>query len=147
MLTKDISKFKEIDHTADIGISACGDSIPELLANLCFGMMHLIAGNIDGGDKVRYSINIEESSLSDLIVSWLSEINYLISVHHFLLSAIEEITIKENDDIFQLSAMLIGGDNRNVESELMIEIKAVTYHQLKCEKKGEEYIAQVIFDI
>jgi hypothetical protein len=34
MFTKNLTKFEEIEHTADIGILASGDTLPELMANL-----------------------------------------------------------------------------------------------------------------
>ncbi len=144
---KNTSKYKEIDHTADVGISATGESLPELFSNLTFGMLHIMTTAARTTGKTQRSVQLAEPSLPDLVVSWLSEINYLFHVHHFLVDVIESITIEESRDTVQLSATLVGNDMTNLASCLKTEIKAVTYHQLTCEKENGHYISRVIFDI
>ena len=147
MFTKNLSKFEEIEHTADIGILASGDTLPELIANLAFGMLHIITGDIEDQVIIKRTIKVEGPSLTDLIVGWLSEINYLLTVNHFLSTGIEVISIDQTFGNFILSAHLYGKDSTPIESNFKTEIKAVTYHKLICEKRDDEYIGQVIFDI
>ena len=139
--------YEEIDHTADIGISATGVSLPVLFSNLTFGMLHIMTNAAGTTGESKRSVQLAEPSLPDLVVSWLSEINYLFHVHHFLVDVIESITIEESRDTVRLSAILAGHDISNLVSCLKSEIKAVTYHQLTCEKENDHYIARVIFDI
>jgi SHS2 domain-containing protein len=144
---KSASKYKEIDHTADVGISVTGKTLPELFSNLAFGMLHIMTTATRKTGIIHRSVQMTESSLPDLVISWLSEINYLFHVHHFLMDAIESITIEESQDVVKLSTTLAGNDITNLASCLKTEIKAVTYHQLKCEKENDHYISQVIFDL
>jgi SHS2 domain-containing protein len=144
---KSTSKFKEIDHTADVGISVTGNSLPELFSNLAFGMLHIMTTATRKTGKIQRSVQLAEPSLPDLVVSWLSEINYLFHVHHFLMDVIESIIIEESQDTAQLSATLAGNDIANLASCLKTEIKAVTYHQLECKKQNDHYLSRVIFDI
>ena len=144
---KSTAKYEEIDHTADVGISASGNSLPELFSNLAFGMLHIMTTAARTGGKIQQSVQLAEPSLPDLVVSWLSEINYLFNVHHFSTDAIESITINESHNLYRLSARLSGHDLVNLATSLKTEIKAVTYHQLTCKKQNDHYIAQVIFDI
>jgi SHS2 domain-containing protein len=145
--TNKTSKYKEIDHTADVGISVTGNTLPELYSNLAFGMLDIMTTSTRKTGIIHRSVQLAESSLPDLVVSWLSEINYLFHVHHFLMDIIESITIEESQDMIQLSALLTGKEITNLASCLKTEIKAVTYHQLKCEKENDHYISRVIFDI
>jgi len=147
MFTKDTSKFEEIEHTADIGILASGESLPELFANLAFGMLHLITGQTENQIIIKRTIKTEGPSLIDLIVGWLSEINYLLTVNHYLINGIEIRGIDQTFGNFVLSATVYGQDSTPIESNFNTEIKAVTYHKLVCEKKDDEYVGQVIFDI
>lgn len=147
MFTKDISKFEEIEHTADVGILASGDTLPELIANLAFGMLTIITGKIDSPPIIKRSIKVEGPALTDLMVGWLSEINYLLIVEHYLVSGIEIISIDQSFGNITISADLYGRDSKPFEHTFKTEIKAVTYHQLICEKRDDEYIGQVIFDI
>jgi SHS2 domain-containing protein len=147
MYIKDISKFEELEHTADIGIMASGDTLPELFANLAFGMLHIITGQTNDQLILIRDVKIEGPSLNDLIVGWLSEINYLLTVHKYLTNGIEIQSIDQTFGNFILSAQLYGQDSTTIESSFKTEIKAVTYHKLLCEKQDEEYVGQVFFDI
>ncbi len=147
MFSYNPDKFREIDHTADIGLRAEGDTLPELFANLAFGMIHIIAGNAERPKNTHLLIEVREKSEADLIVSWLSEINYHLTVHHFLLSEIKNIKVDMIEDGCHLKANLTGTNILHHHTELRTEIKAVTYHQLIFEKIEGVYVGQVIFDI
>ena len=147
MYTKNITKFEQIEHTADIGLLAAGDTLPELLANLAFGMLHIITGDIDDQSIIKRNINVEGQSLTDIMVGWLSEINYLLTVDHYLPTGIEIMSIDQTFGNFILSSDLYGRDSTPIEPSFKTEIKAVTYHKLLCEKRDDEYIGQVIFDV
>jgi SHS2 domain-containing protein len=147
MFTKNLTKFEEMEHTADIGILASGDTLPELIANLAFGMLHIITGDIETQTISTRTIKVERLSLTDLIVGWLSEINFLLTVNHFLVTGIEIINIDQTVGNSIIYAHLYGIDSIPIEHTFKTEIKAVTYHKLICEKRNDEYIGQVIFDI
>jgi SHS2 domain-containing protein len=147
MFTKNLSKVEEIEHTADIGIFAHADTLPELIANLSFGMLHIITGEIEVQTTNKRTIKVESPSLIDMIVRWLSEINFLLIVKHFLVTGIENIKIDEIRGKVVVSANLYGKESKSLESTFKTEIKAVTYHKLLCEKRNGGYIGQVIFDI
>ena len=70
MFTKDTSKFEEIEHTADIGILASGESLPELFANLAFGMLHLITGQTENQIIIKRTIKTEGPSLRNPASYW-----------------------------------------------------------------------------
>ena len=147
MFTKNPNKFDEIEHTADLGILASGHTLPELIANLAFGMLHIITGDIESQTLIKRTIKVEGPSLQDLIVGWLSEINFLLIVNHFLITGIDILSIDQTNRNFIISADLYGIDSEPIEASFKTEIKAVTYHQLICEKRDDEYVGQVIFDI
>jgi SHS2 domain-containing protein len=93
-------------------------------------------------------ICLKELTPTDLLVSWLSEINFLLIVKNFLIKDIIDLNInKENDSQYILKAKLSGGDKLDYKTLIKTEIKAVTYHQLKIEKVENRYTGQVIFDV
>jgi SHS2 domain-containing protein len=147
MYVKDTSKFDEIEHTADIGIEANGETLPEMFANLAFGMLHIITGRTESQLVLKRTVKIKGPSLTDLLVGWLSEMNYLLTVCHYLTNGIEIQSIEQKQENFVLKADLFGQDSRPIESNFETEIKAVTYHKLMFEMKDNEYVGQVIFDI
>jgi SHS2 domain-containing protein len=140
-------KYREIEHTADAGIHATGTSLSEVFASAAFGMRYILYGDIEVVNKENIIIELVESNLQDLMVRWLSELNYHLCVENFLVSTIKALKIYLKNDKHVLYAILIGDHSQNYLNYLNTEIKAVTYHQLKIEKSGGKYFTQVIFDI
>jgi len=147
MYNLDPTKFREIEHTADIGIVAEGASLEEVFANAAFGMLSLVYQGLPRQGQSRQRIELEEASLPDLLVRWLSEINYLLTVHHFLPVHILQLQIKEQNQNYHLQAVMNGADSKQQEKELHAEIKAVTYHQLQLKQNEQGFTAWIIFDI
>jgi SHS2 domain-containing protein len=143
----DKSVSKEIEHTADVGIQASGCNEEELFANLAFGMLHLMVEYIEPLTDKILTIRLEEPSVEDLIVSWLSEINYQFQVRSFIPYFIEKLIIREKKNAHFLEARLSGPDKINTSQSVKMEIKAVTYHQLFYRETDDGLTAQVIFDI
>ena len=147
MYNFDKNSFREIDHTADIGIEVTGINLPELFANALFGMTHILFGDHKPEPVNTIQISLTEPSLPDLLVSWLSEMNYQIGVKFFLVSEISMIEIQQEDNGFQLTAQIVGDESRRFSGQMETEIKAVTYHQLLVEEKETGWFARIIFDI
>jgi SHS2 domain-containing protein len=141
------AKFSEIDHTADVGINATGDSLRELYANLAFGMIFIITGEVYYKKDRSLHLEIEELSDSDLLVTWLSEINYHLTVHHFIPTCISSLHIQNKENNVSLTAELEGFNTVDPVHNFNTEIKAVTYHQMEIKKTKSGYTSKVFFDI
>jgi len=147
MIYKQNCHFKEIEHTADVGICASGPSLPGLFASALYGMYSVMLGDTDIVENDILNLDLKEDSLEELLNSWLSEINYLALVKKFFVHAIPEMQITESDNGYHLKAKLSGDLNPKYDQYFQTEIKAITYHQLKIEKSPQGYTAQIIFDI
>ena len=53
-------RFKEIEHTADVGIIAYGKTLEELFENAACGMLHISYGNLSIDANLSLKIDIEE---------------------------------------------------------------------------------------
>ena len=147
MYNFDKKSFREIDHTADIGIEVTGNDLPGLFANALFGMTHILFGDHEPEPVNTIQISLTEPSLPDLLVSWLSEMNYRLSVGSFFVAEIQRIEIQNNGGGFKLIAQIRGDDIRGFHDQMQTEIKAVTYHQMLVEERQGGWFARVIFDI
>jgi SHS2 domain-containing protein len=141
------SRFHEIEHTADTGLSGEGKTLPDLFASLAFGMLQIITKDHHPADKRHRQITLREAAVDDLLIRWLSEINYLFLVKHFLPSSITDLKITETPGTFLLRASLYGSDTTAHTDMIEKEIKAVTYHQLAVIRRENRFTARVIFDI
>lgn len=138
-----MKRYEVIDHTADIGLRAYGKNIEELFVNAAFGMFDIITELEKVAPAIFVEIQVEASGWEELLVAWLREL--LFRYHS------EEILFKDFE-IEKLSKAQMkakaGGEKIVAEKhELKTEIKAVTYHELKVERVGSEWVAQVIFDV
>ncbi len=78
----------------------------------------------------------------DLLHDWLSTILYLFSAERLL-----PVDYQIQIDSTGLKARLQVRPYNPARDGAEVEIKAVTYHGLKIEKEGNEFVAQVIFDV
>ena len=140
-------KYREIEHTADVGIMASGKSLPEVFANAAFAMRHILFGCIDISGNRNRRLKLIETNLPELMVRWLSELNFQLTVKDFLISTIEKLRIERESGQYHLFAKLRGDNSHAYLVHLNNEIKAVTYQQLKIEESQGEFFTQVIFDI
>ena len=141
------SKFHEIEHTADIGLEIAGDTPDALFANAAFGMYYLLYDNLEISENYDRFVRLKEATLPDLLVAWLSEINYLLMVKNFIANKIVDISVKSRNDSHTLETKLSGDYSQKYEDYMHTEIKAVTYHGLSVKKVRNEFLARVIFDI
>ena len=138
-----MATYEIIDHTADIGIRCEASSLPELFETAARGMFSIIV-QLDGvRTTVTREIELSEQAVDDLLVSWLNELLYISEVESLLLVKFDIREIERT----KLAAVVAGEPMDFDRHELNMEIKAVTYHELKVEQRGESWFAQVIFDI
>ena len=142
-----LSGFKEVEHTADVGIQVSGTSREELFANSLFGMYYTLYGNIAVRNEMSISLRLTAMTLEDLLVSWLSEMNYNLMIKKFIAADINRLSIKDADGIFKLEARLNGDTSTHYDEFLQTEIKAITYHQLEISQNSGIYSTRIIFDI
>lgn len=143
----DKNSFREIDHTADIGIEVTGGSVAELFANALFALNHVLFGDCTPRPVQTIRISLAEPELPDLLVTWLSEMNYRLGVGSFLAAEIPQLEILRDGTDYKLIAEIKGDDSHKFQNQMQTEIKAVTWHQLLVEERLGGWFARVIFDI
>jgi SHS2 domain-containing protein len=143
--------FEILPHTADIKIRVYGKSKQELFRNSLVGMFQAIhpivlGCSIENGRVVcltlpeRHDISIEAADIESLMVDFLSEALYLSDVHN---EAYLDVIIHEYTDTY-INATLCGVRVTGFE---VVEIKAVTYHELEIKKHNDVWQADIVFDI
>ena len=92
---------------------------------------------------VKHNIVITQKAdnLEELFVNWLNELLSRSAVEALIF---EDIQIKQINEK-SVNAIAIGSDIRNYK--VNTEIKAATYHQLKVQRIGPFWQAEVIFDV
>ncbi|HPG40754.1 MAG TPA: archease [bacterium] len=138
-----MQNVRYIDHTGDAGIVVQAASPVELFRDCAFAMFQIIyPGQIDDNTQ-HHTIALAAPDDEQLLVNWLSELNYLFHTRQFLLSSISRLSISGPS----LAAAVTGDLVDRTRYGFIREIKAVTYHQLYIKKINELWEAQVIFDL
>jgi SHS2 domain-containing protein len=135
--------FEILEHTADVGIVAHGDSLKELFANAAAGMSALMA-DLKGVREVEEKrIDIEARDREGLMVRWLTELLYYLDAEELLFS---RFVVDEVSDT-RLRARIFGERIDPERHRLHLGVKAVTRHMLEVSPEDDGYRAQVLFDI
>ena len=138
-----MGQYKLLDHTADIGIIAFGRDLPEAFGNAAYAMFDILTDmdRIEEADKSN--LRVSASNTEELLVTWLDELLYRYETERFIC---KRFVINDMDDR-SLSATVFGEKVDPARHEIKLEIKSVTYHQLRVEKTDDGWTAQVIFDV
>jgi SHS2 domain-containing protein len=135
-------RFDIIEHTADIGIIAYGESLEEALANAAYAMFSLIADLDNIEETVETDVEATAEDEESLTVRWLNELLYLFDVKGIIFKKFDISELSPN----RLKAKAYGEPLDPSRHSLKSGVKAATYHMLKIEK-NREFKIQVIFDV
>lgn len=91
-------------------------------------------------------INLSAPTPTDLLYRFLSELIYLKDVEQFLGSKFE-VKIIRNKINYQLKGKVIGDRLPENPNLIIVDAKAVTYHQLYVKKTSSGWQAKVVVDI
>ena len=136
-------RYKTFDHTADLGIEVYGEDQNQLFINAGFSLFDLLTEADTIEEKISLDLTVEGMNLEDLMVSWLRELLYLHQSERYLFRdfIIHEISEK------LLRATLKGEKCDLQRHELIREIKAVTYHQIKVAYEKGKWVSRIVLDI
>lgn len=138
-----MTRYHLFNHTADLGMEFYGNNREELF--LCAGqaLYDVITDLEDVNAAERVDIRVSGMDLEDLLVNWLREILYFQQGKGMLL---KKFVISKMNNTF-IDAYAEGELFDEKKHVIRKEIKAVTYHDVKIEKKDGEWRARVVFDL
>jgi SHS2 domain-containing protein len=137
-------KFRFIDHTADVGVQAYGETLGEAFENAALGMFNIITDPSKVGMQQDFEVTIEGEDLKDLLHEWLAQLLILSQVNNMLFSSFK-VDLKNLDNRVGLTGLVMGESADPSRHVYKTEIKAVTHHML--EVKENPPMVMVLFDI
>ncbi|MBT9130261.1 MAG: Protein archease [candidate division WS2 bacterium] len=133
--------FRYLEHTADIGIAARGESKEQVIEEICLAFTNLIYDSEKVKSQEFRELIIDSRTNAGKIVDLLSKILYLIDGEDFL---IKEVKVKN----FKPLVVIVGGELMNpLQHKMKSMVKAVTHYKAYFRKKGSTYLARVYLDI
>ena len=136
-----MKRFQFIEHTADIGLIAYGQSLSEAFANAAYGLFSIIAELKTVKEIESRQLELSEEDSEALLFEWLNRLIYLFDVEMLLLKRFD---IRDFDGR-GLKAICYGEKYDPSRHQLKTGVKSATYHMLKVDKEKNQ--VRVIFDV
>lgn len=136
-----------IEHTADIAVEITEDSIEKLFVTSANAWLssavEILNRQLESSKKFIFTAN----TLEELLIEFLSELNFQLYTRKWVFISVKEIKLQQIGAGYQLEVEVFGQTFNEDNHKLKVEIKAVTYHQMKIEKIDNNFYTRIVFDI
>jgi SHS2 domain-containing protein len=129
--------------TADVGITACGDTLETLFANAARGMFALMVepGTVRPAEAIP--VEVHGDDLPSLLVAWLNELLFRCESMEWAPADARVLSITGG----RMRGELIGEPADHDRHRFKGVVKAATYHLLECRQDGGLWRASIVFDV
>ncbi|RLE38841.1 archease [Candidatus Woesearchaeota archaeon] len=138
--------YKYLEHEADIGILAMGDTLEEAFqegAKAMFGVMV----ELDTVETLQeINISCEADDIPSLYVEWLNKLVSEKDIKDMFFKEFK-VSIKYKNKKYYLRAKAYGETIDQDKHDIKEEVKAATYYGLKYEEKSGKHILQCVVDV
>ena len=136
-------KYRLTTRQSELAVKVTGSSQADLFANSAFALFDVMADVEKIDVKERLPLEVEGADRDDLLVNWMRELLYLYQGSGYLL---KEFIIREVKDT-SVKAEVCGEKIDPDRHEIKQEIAAVAYNQSRMTKTGNQWTAQLIFEV
>ena len=135
--------YRILDHPADLGIEARGNTLAEAFEQAACGLVSVIVDPDSVRPVESRAVIIEAGDHQQLLVRWLTEVLYLYDGLKFVPRdfRIERVSSR------LLEAQVRGEPFDRLRHAVRLDVKAITYHQLEIRRRGSGHGLQVFLDI
>ncbi|MCX5843809.1 MAG: archease [Deltaproteobacteria bacterium] len=138
--------YEYLEHTADLFFRAFGKSLGECYGNAARAMFSAMIDPRSVDPVIKRTILLEANDLPALMHDYLSEILFLFETEGLVFRDFD-VSVEKKEEVYKLSAVLSGEEFNKKKHIVLTDIKAVTYHGLKVEKRDGQWVAEVLCDI
>src|SRR5271157_3576754 len=141
--------YKYIDDVsiADVAFEATGDSLEDLFISCAEALMNTQVKDLRTvSGKIPIKFRLEDTDLERLLHDFLQELIFYKDAK-LLLFRDYEVRIEKTSKGYSLDAALKGEELDQKKHELLVDVKAVSWHMFKVEKEQEGWRAFIILDV
>ena len=142
-MANDRGTYREIEHTADLGVEITAADLPALFASAGEALYALIADPATIENREAIKVSATGANPEDLLHTWLCELLALFNVEGFVGKRCEITHISDG----QVQGRVSGEKLDLKRHAFHTEIKGVTYHDFKVWQEAGAWHARVIFDV
>lgn len=135
--------FEVFEHTADVGLRVRAATFEETIVEACRGLFSLLVANLDDVRPVeREIVEVAGDEPPLLLFDGLNELLYVFSTQRRLF---RDFRVQRTTGGIRVTAY--GEPMDATRHRMEHEVKAITYHGLRCEPVENGWLAEVILDI
>ena len=131
------------DHTADVGMRACGDTLEELFVHAAQGLVALLVEESVLHPKETRAVSLTAASVEELLRVWLSQFIVWFDAERFLPAAYQLESVSET----ALRGTVAGEQFDPQRHMFGVEVKGVTRHAFRVGQTNGRWKASLIFDV
>jgi len=138
------TRYQILDHTADVRVRVHGSALERLFENAAWALFDVIVDGLEGLVPTEEEpVSLGGADASSLLVDWMNDLLYRFDargqIHAWpLVSSV-------NDSSLAATARFRSIDWSR--DRFHTEVKSVTYHGLHLERRGDLWVAEVVFDL
>ena len=140
-------EFLDDIATADIAFRAWAKDLEQTFVEASEAMMNVMVEELDAVEpREQRQFQLENEELDMLLFDFLQNLIYFKDAENLLLRA-RKVKIAEQDGHFSLDAWAAGESINPTRHRLRVDVKAVTLHQFRLERRHDGWECRVILDI
>ncbi len=143
----EFKKFEFKEHTADVLIVAYGKSIEELFENAAIAVFEVMTDTSKVEPKLEYKVEEEGIDLESLLLRWLETFLVYYDSDNVVFSKFKVDKIWCRDEECYIKGKGWGEHFNEEKHEKRTIVKAITYAEMKIEKKDNIWTATFVVDI
>ena len=137
-------KYRITKHQSELAVKVVGASQADLFANSAYTLFDVMVADLDKVDcKDHIPLEIEGTDRDDLMVNWMRELLYLYQGSGYLLKDFQIREVKDTIVKAEVAGEKIDPDRHEIKQE----IAAIAFHKSRIDKTGNQWTAQVIFEV
>lgn len=139
--------YEILEHPADVGFRAYGQTLEELFANAALAMMSLACDPEGLAEREAREVQTTGGDRESLLFAWLAEILAVQDAEQLFFRRAEIIELSESPGELRIRGRVFGEKYDKARHRAGTYVKAVTYHQLHVEHTADGWRAQVYLDV
>lgn len=137
------NKYRITKHQNELAVRITGNSQADLFVNSGSALFDVMAAVDKVEAKERLPLVVEGADRDELMVNWLRELLYLYQSGGYLLREFKITEIKDTAVKAEVGGEKIDPDRHEIKQE----IATVAEHKSRMQKTGNQWVAQVIFEL
>lgn len=138
--------YRQIDHTADVALEIWAPTEAELLATGARAVVAILTDGAEIANADTRALSVEAIDGEDRLVQWLNEIIVAAILDGFLFADIDAIELSSDAEGNARLRASVRGQN-DASSEIVTELKSVTYHDLLLRVTERRAECRVVIDV